>query len=82
MRRRCSKCRRCKRCGIYNESGRAGREGREGRAGRAGREGREGRAGIPVKTINFNEYSRFYLPPSGEIYHRKDFGKKVYSKSV
>ena len=76
MRRRCSKCRRCKRCGIYNESGRAGR------AGRAGREGREGRAGIPVKTINFNEYSRFYLPPSGEIYHRKDFGKKVYSKSV
>lgn len=73
MRRRCSKCRRCKRCGIYNESG---------RAGRAGREGREGRAGIPVKTINFNEYSRFYLPPSGEIYHRKDFGKKVYSKSV
>ena len=76
MRRRCSKCRRCKRCGIYNESG------REGRAGRAGREGREGRAGIPVKTINFNEYSRFYLPPSGEIYHRKDFGKKVYSKSV
>ena len=76
MRRRCSKCRRCKRCGIYNESGRAGRAGREGR------EGREGRAGIPVKTINFNEYSRFYLPPSGEIYHRKDFGKKVYSKSV
>ena len=79
MRRRCSKCRRCKRCGIYNESGRAGREGRAGRAGRAGREGREG---IPVKTINFNEYSRFYLPPSDEIYHRKDFGKKVYSKSV
>jgi len=79
MRRRCRRCRRCKRCGIYNESGRAGREGR---AGRAGREGRAGRAGIPVKTINFNEYSRFYLPPSGEIYHRKDFGKKVYSKSV